>query len=217
MKKLVASALVAALWFSCGSAQAAKQWDDMTWWGNTGATPLPQPDTNCGCGEPRSCYWWWPTEAASNTDDRELWGNRGIVYSCWIKPEPVVETPTVTPEPPKIDRTIPVFNNVLFDYDKSTLKPEGKAEIDKVVAELKANPTDIAVIEGHTDSMGSDAYNMALGQRRADAVRDYMVQTGIEPARVTTQSLGESQPAVPNDTAANRKLNRRAVFRISIQ
>lgn len=216
MKKLVALALVAALFSVCGTAQAAKVWDDMSWWGNTGATPAPQPDTYCGLGEPRSCYWWWPTEPASNANDAELWGNRGIVYSCWTQP-------TVTPPPPppppaetKATREVPLFNHVLFDYDKSTLKPEGKAEIDKVVAELKLYPNDTAVIEGHTDSNGSDAYNMALGQRRSDAVKDYMVQTGIAPERIQSLSLGESTPAVANDTPANRKLNRRAVFKITI-
>ena len=216
MKKLVASALVAALWFTCGAAQAAKQWDDMSWWGNTGAVPLPQPDTNCGCGEPRSCYWWWPTEPASNVNDQELWGNRGIVYSCWIQPEPPAPPPPPPVEPTKPERTLPLFNHVLFDYDKATLKPEGRAEIDKVVAEMKLHEGDTVLIEGHASNEGSDAYNMALGQRRADAVRDYMVQMGIAPNRIQTISYGESRPAVANDTPANRKLNRRAVFVITM-
>ena len=109
-----------------------------------------------------------------------------------------------------------MFNHVLFDYDKATLKPEGRAEIDKVVAEMKLHEGDTVLIEGHASNEGSDAYNMALGQRRADAVRDYMVQMGIAPNRIQTISYGESRPAVANDTPANRKLNRRAVFVITM-
>ena len=218
MKKVVAFGLAAAALLSvCGSAQAAKTWEDYSWWGNTGATPLPQPDTNCGCGEPRSCYWWWPTEPASNTDDTELWGNRGVVYHCWVQPVAEVVTPPVPPvTPPVVDETRVVLNNVLFDYDKSTLKPEGKAEVDKLVADMKRFPNDSVVIEGHTDGNGSNAYNMALGQRRADAVRDYMVQMGIAATRIQTVSFGEERPVMANDTAANRKLNRRAEFKVTI-
>lgn len=71
-----------------------------------------------------------------------------------------------------------MLNNVLFDFDKSTLKPEGKAEIDKLVAEMGKFPGDTVVVVGHTDSVGTDAYNVALGQRRADAVVNYMKAAG---------------------------------------
>lgn len=217
MKKVVFLALATFLVVGLtSSAHAAKQWDDMSWWGNTGATPEPQPDTHCGCGEPRSGYWWWPTESASNTGDTELWGNRGIVYHAWERPaEVVVEAP---PEvvPPVVAHQIPVLNNVLFDFDKSVLKPEGKAVVDQLVAELKQYGGDVVLIEGHTCDLGADAYNMGLGQRRANAVRDYMLQMGIDAARITTQSFGEANPAVPNTSPENRKLNRRAVFQYTI-
>lgn len=190
-------------------ADAAKVWEDMSWWGNTGATPEPVPDAT------RSGYWWWPTQPASNAGDAELWGNRGIVYyHAWQEPAPP-EPPAPPPPPeeePKVTRDIPVFNNVLFDFDKATLKPEGKAEVDKVISELKDYPDDTVTIEGHTCDIGSESYNMGLGQRRANAVRDYMVQNGIDPNRIETVSYGESDPAVANTGPANRKLNRRAVF-----
>ncbi|GMU94099.1 MAG: hypothetical protein AMXMBFR4_31570 [Candidatus Hydrogenedentota bacterium] len=220
MKKLLIG--VVAVMLLAGNASAVtcgpKVWDDMSWWGNSGATPEPQPDKGaaiCG-GEPRSCYWWWPTEPASNSGDTELWGNRGVVYHCWVKPTP--PTPPEPPQPPqpKPERTKPIFNNVLFDFDKAVLKPEGKAEVDKVIAEMKAHPGDTVLIEGHTCDIGTDEYNMGLGQRRADAVRKYMVENGIAEGRITTKSFGESQPAVPNDGPANRKLNRRAEFEITI-
>lgn len=207
MKKVVVVALIAALVGWCGGAQAAKVWDDMSWWGNTGAKPDPQPDS-----QGRSGYWWWPIEPASNNDDAELWGNRGIVYHTWLKPEAKEE---VLPEQPidKGERTI-LLNNVLFDFDKAVLKPEGEQEVNKLVDSMKANPGDTVTITGHTCDIGSDAYNMGLGQRRADAVKSYMVQMGIDPSRIQTVSKGESTPAVPNTSAANRKLNRRAEFNV---
>lgn len=218
MSKFVALTLIAALVAVCGPAQAAKVWDDMSWWGNTGATPEPHVETGkCPVQVDRKGYWWWPKEPKSNANDSELWGNRGIVYNMWQKPEPVTETPPVPPTAvvePK--RTTPVYAHVLFDFDKAVLKPEGKAEVDKVVAELKKFEKDTIVIEGHTCDVGEEAYNMGLGQRRADAVKKYMVESGIAESRITTKSFGETQPAVTNDGPANRKLNRRAVFQTTI-
>ncbi len=216
MKRLVALALIAAVCGFGGKAEAAKHWDDMSWWGNTGATPAPTADT-----KGRSGYWWWPIEPASNADDGELWGNRGIVYHTYAAAPKVDEPPVTPPGVPPVDNKAPervaiVLNNVLFDFDKSTLKPEGKAEIDKLVAEMGKFPGDTVVVVGHTYSVGTDAYNMALGQRRADAVVTYMKAAGIDAARVGSKTMGESAPAVTNDSAANRALNRRAVFEITL-
>lgn len=211
MKKLLTMALVAGLMLSCGSAMAAKVWDDMSWWGHTGATPEP---VKCSV---HAGYWWYPTMPASNAGDSELWGNRGIIYHLGYEPaQPKEVTPPPEQPPAKAQIEIPVLNNVLFDFDKSTLKPEGKAESDKVVAFLNEHTQATVMIEGHTCNIGTDEYNMALGQRRANAVKDYLVQSGIAESRVSTQSYGESQPAVPNTSSANRKLNRRAVFSISL-
>lgn len=219
MKRFLAVLLIAAVVVIGIPAHAAKVWDDMSWWGNTGATAEPVADSNAGCcAAGRSGYWWWPKEAASNVDDGELWGNRGIVYHEWVKPvvEEVAPPPPPPAAPPKVARTAVVLNNVLFDFDKAVLKPEGKAEVDKLVAEMKTNASDTVVIEGHTCNVGPAAYNMGLGQRRADAVKAYMVESGIDAARVESVSLGLTRPAVPNDSPANRKLNRRAEFKITI-
>ena len=216
MKRIVALALIAAVCGFGGKAEAAKHWDDMSWWGNTGATPAPTADT-----KGRSGFWWWPIEPASNADDGELWGNRGIVYHTYAAAAKPDEKPPVVapPEEKKNEgggRVAVVLNNVLFDFDKSTLKPEGKVAVDQVIAELNKFPKDTVVVVGHTDSVGTDAYNMALGQRRADAVVAYMKSAGIDAARVGSKSMGESAPAVANDSAANRALNRRAVFEITM-
>ena len=216
MKKLLVVVLIAALMGICVPASAAKHWDDMSWWGKTGATPDPVKDSKGRAGS-----WWWPKTAKSNKDDGELWGNRGIVYHIMAeaKPEPkkeVVKEPVKPAPAPKAQRTAIILNNVLFDFDKSILKPEGKVEVDKLVAEMKKHATDTVLIEGHTCDIGTDEYNMGLGQRRADSVKAYMLQSGIDAGRVSTKSFGETKPAVPNTSEANRKLNRRAEFKITL-
>ncbi len=213
MRKSLIGVLAIGVVLMYGAASAAiyqppKVWDDLSWWGNSGATPEPVKDPV------RAAYWWWPKEPASNAGDTELWGNRGKVMHTWEPPKKVdePEPPKPPEEKPKPRHIAPVLNHILFDFDKSDLKPEGKAEIDKAVAHLKEWPNDTVLIEGHTCSVGDETYNMGLGQRRADSVKRYMVEAGISADRISTKSFGETQPAVANDTPANRKLNRRAVL-----
>ena len=215
MRRMFVCALLVALVAVGGSAFAqGKVWDDLSWWGKSGATPEPVKDAGpTNCNRPDPGYWWWPTEPKSNSEDKDLWGNRGVVYALYEKeapPPPVTPPPPVPPAPPK--RQKPVYSSVLFDFDKAVLKPEGKAEVDKTVADLKKNGKDTIVVEGHTCDIGDEKYNMGLGQRRADAVKKYMVEQGIAEGRITTKSFGETKPAVPNDSAANRKLNRRVML-----
>jgi outer membrane protein OmpA-like peptidoglycan-associated protein len=194
----------------CSAAFAQEEVsDDLSWWGQSGSTPVPYKDAV------RSGYWWWPTEPASNANDAELWGNRGIVYGMYTEK---VEAPApVPPAPePKVERQKPALSHVLFDFDKYQLKAEGKADADTVVQWMKDNAKDTLLIEGHTCNVGADDYNTGLGQRRADAVKKYLLDSGVDPNRVATQSFGESQAAVPNDTPANRKLNRRVVFNLTL-
>lgn len=212
MRKLLVCAVAVALLAGGSAVAQGKVWDDLSWWGKSGATPAPVKDTV------RSGYWWWPTEPKSNADDKELWGNRGVVYAQYQEeaPKPPETPKPPPPEPPKPKREKPVLNNVLFDFDKAVLKAEGKAETDKVIASMKEHAKDTLVIEGHTCNIGEEKYNEGLGQRRADAVKKYMVEQGIAESRIATKSFGETKPAVPNDTPANRKLNRRAVFDITV-
>ncbi len=216
MKHVLACTLVLTLLLACGTALAyePKVWDDYSWWATSGAQPDPVKDAV------RSGYWWWPTEPASNADDSEAWGNRGVVYHIWQpaaeKPAVVPPTPAVTPPPAQVIQK-PVLNNVLFDFDKSVLKPEGKAETDKVVDFMKnTDPKSTVLLQGHTCDIGTDAYNMGLGQRRADSVKKYLLESGVPEARISTKSFGESQPAVPNTSKANRSLNRRVVFEVTL-
>ena len=97
-----------------------------------------------------------------------------------------------------------------FDYDKSNLREEHKPEIQRVVEFMAKFPTSKAALEGHTDSRGSDDYNQRLSERRANAVRDYMINTaGISADRVTAEGRGELEPKLANESEANMQRNRR--------
>jgi len=103
---------------------------------------------------------------------------------------------------------------VLFDTNSATIKPESHAELDRAVTFLKETaPSANGVIEGHTDSSGADAYNLQLSQRRADAVRQYLVDHGVPASRLEAKGFGESQPVADNSTAEGRAQNRRVVLR----
>jgi len=107
-----------------------------------------------------------------------------------------------------------VLDNVLFDLDKAELRPEGKATVGKAAAYLKQYLKDRLVIEGHACALGSEEHNLALGMRRAETVRNYLVAQGIASQRIQTISYGESQPVADNSTEEGRALNRRAVMEI---
>jgi len=111
-----------------------------------------------------------------------------------------------------------MFEDVHFDFDRSTLKPEAIAILDRAVMTLQANPMLNVTIEGHTDSVGTAEYNLSLGERRANAVRDYLLNRGIGANRMRTVSYGEERPIAPNDTDAGRTMNRRAhIVEMTIQ
>jgi outer membrane protein OmpA-like peptidoglycan-associated protein len=99
--------------------------------------------------------------------------------------------------------------DVLFAVDQSTLTQGGLREVDRVAAVLRDFPQARAIIEGHTDSTGSDSYNLALSERRANAVRTELMAGGIDPSRLVARGMGEAYPKAPNGTAAGRQQNRR--------
>ena len=113
---------------------------------------------------------------------------------------------------PVIQRQALVFDDVHFDFDKQDLKPEAIRILDDAVMKLQANPGLNVTIEGHTDSVGTAEYNLSLGERRANAVRDYLLNRGIAAARLRTVSYGEERPKADNNTAEGRAINRRAQF-----
>jgi long-chain fatty acid transport protein len=121
-------------------------------------------------------------------------------------PPPPPPAPAPAPAPTPQVQKITLDSKVLFDFDKAVLKPEGKAAIDsQVVGRLaEVQKLDVVLVTGHTDRLGTDAYNQKLSERRADAVRDYLVSKGVDKAKIETIGLGEKQPVVQCDQK-NRK------------
>ncbi|HTA45608.1 MAG TPA: OmpA family protein [Bryobacteraceae bacterium] len=101
------------------------------------------------------------------------------------------------------------LSDVLFDFNQATLKPDAREKLARVSGILLAYPTLHVNVEGHTDSIGSDEYNLKLSERRANAVRDYLTSNGINSANVGAVGLGKADPVASNDTAAGRQQNRR--------
>jgi OOP family OmpA-OmpF porin len=104
--------------------------------------------------------------------------------------------------------------DTLFDFDKSVVKPEGKAVLDKLVDQAKALNLEVIVAVGHTDSVGTDAYNQKLSERRAAAVKAYLVSKGIAANRVYTEGKGEKSPVADNKTKEGRAKNRRVEIEV---
>jgi outer membrane protein OmpA-like peptidoglycan-associated protein len=107
------------------------------------------------------------------------------------------------------------ISDVLFDFNKYTLKPAAREKMAKVAGILLAYPGLTLRLEGHTDSVGSDEYNIKLSQERADAVRDYLVEQGVPDQHITAVGRGKGDPVASNDTAAGRQQNRRVELVVS--
>jgi OOP family OmpA-OmpF porin len=129
------------------------------------------------------------------------------------KPTPPPPPPPAKPAP-KVERTI-ILDDVLFDFDKSNIKREAGAILDRLVAFMNENKDKKANLSGHTDSVGSDAYNQALSERRVGSVKDYIVKKGVDGGRVSGQGFGESKPIADNKTAEGRAKNRRVEIKVN--
>ncbi|MCF8086259.1 MAG: OmpA family protein [Desulfohalobiaceae bacterium] len=106
--------------------------------------------------------------------------------------------------------------NVLFATNKAEIRPGHSEDLDRVARILRENPEASILIEGHTDNIGPEEYNMRLSKQRAESVKDYLTQNyDVDPQRLDTKGYGESRPVADNDTAAGRRENRRVVIEIS--
>jgi OOP family OmpA-OmpF porin len=123
--------------------------------------------------------------------------------------EPPPPPPPPAPAPPAPGTKLGTIGETFFDFDRAELKGD-PAVLAEVLRVMRDNPTLRVTVEGHTDSVGSDAYNQGLSERRADAVRNYLVRQGIDASRIETVGHGESKPVATNATAAGRSQNRRA-------
>ncbi len=123
--------------------------------------------------------------------------------------------PKAAPAPAAAAAAAPVASKVtyaadaFFDFDKSVLKPEGKAKLDDLAGKLKGISLEVIIAVGHTDSVGSDAYNQKLSVARSEAVKAYLVSKGVEKNRIYTEGKGETSPVADNKTTEGRAKNRR--------
>jgi outer membrane protein OmpA-like peptidoglycan-associated protein len=105
--------------------------------------------------------------------------------------------------------------DVTFDYDSAVVKPGAYSEIDRIANVMRQYPDTYIQVEGHTDSTGSEEYNLELSARRAVAVKNLLVQKGVSPSRIETVTFGESRPIATNETEAGRQMNRRVEIKIA--
>jgi OOP family OmpA-OmpF porin len=131
-----------------------------------------------------------------------------------VNEAPVAVAAAPAPAPQPVSEKVSFAAEALFDFDKAIVKPEGKAALDALMAKLEGMNTEVMIAVGHTDSVGSDAYNDKLSLRRADAVKAYLVSKGLDQARLYTEGKGESQPLAPNTTAEGRAKNRRVTIEV---
>ena len=122
-------------------------------------------------------------------------------------PSTLAENDSNTPESPPV-----VLRNVQFASNSAALKPESRSELERLLALLASNSSLRIRLQGHTDDIGEENDNLQLSQRRADAVKSWLLANGIEAERLETRGFGESRPLLPNDSDANRALNRRTEF-----
>ncbi|WP_096697428.1 outer membrane protein OmpA [Polaromonas sp. AER18D-145] len=154
---------------------------------------------------------WTPATAAPGCDG-------AIVPVAAPAPAPAAATPAARPAPapvaPPAATKVTYAADAFFDFDKSVLKPEGKAKLDDLVGKIKDINLEVIIAVGHTDAVGSDSYNQKLSVRRSESVKAYLVSKGIEKNRVYTEGKGEKQPVADNKTAEGRAKNRRVEIEV---
>lgn len=157
--------------------------------------------------------YWTPADAVPGCD------------APLVKPEPVVApapapaavvapAPAVVVPPAPTSEKVTFAADAFFDFDKAVLKSEAKTKLDDMASKLQGINLEVVIAVGHTDSVGSDAYNQKLSVKRAEAVKAYLVSKGIEANRVYTEGKGKKQPVADNKTAEGRAQNRRVEIEV---
>ena len=195
MKKLnrVAIAIAAAALATIAGAQEVHNWKSSA--GDVWKNSVGQ------CWRDSS---WTPATAAVGCD--------GAIVAPPPAPAPApVAAPAPAPKPapapapaPAVASKVTYAADAFFDFDKAVLKPEGKAKLDDLVGKVKGINLEVIIAVGHTDSVGTDAYNQKLSIKRSEAVKAYLVSKGIEKSRVYTEGKGEKQPVADNKTKEGR-------------
>ena len=124
-------------------------------------------------------------------------------------PAPAPAPAPARPAPQSVRQSVVIQADALFDFDKSVVRPDGKRAIDEALSKMQGTDIEMVIATGHTDSIGTAKYNQRLSERRANAIKEYLVSKGIPASKVTTSGKGESQPVATNKTAEGRQKNRR--------
>ena len=204
MKKLnkVAMLIASAALATAAGAQTVDNWRNGTGelvWKN-GTNELCWRDAN-----------WTPATAAAGCDGAIVAPKAAPAAAPAPAPAPKAAAPAPAPA---AATKVTYAADTFFDFDKSVLKKEGKAKLDDLVGKVKGINLEVIIAVGHTDSVGTDAYNQKLSVRRAEAVKAYLVSKGIEKNRVYTEGKGEKQPVADNKTKEGRAKNRRVEIEV---
>ncbi len=135
-------------------------------------------------------------------------------FACKPEVEVAAAPPPPAPAPTPVPRRALVLRGVHFDFDRATLRADARPVLDEAIRALDEAPDVRVSVEGHTDAVGTDAYNQALSERRARAVVDYLAAGGINAARLAVVGHGEEKPVASNDDADGRAQNRRVELRV---
>jgi OOP family OmpA-OmpF porin len=152
--------------------------------------------------------FWTPATAAPGCDGAI------VPVAPAPAPAPAAAAPAPAPAAPPAATKVTYAADAFFDFDKSVLKPEGKAKLDDLVGKIKDINLEVIIAVGHTDAVGSDSYNQKLSVRRSEAVKAYLVSKGVEKNRVYTEGKGEKQPVADNKTGEGRAKNRRVEIEV---
>ena len=208
MKKLNKVAIMFAVATVAGSAFAAGSTINSDNWRNGHGNLIWKNGTNELCWRDAN---WTPATAAPGCDGALEAPKAAAPAPAAAAPAPApAAAPAPAPAPaPVAAQKVTYAADAFFDFDKSVLKPEGRAKLDDLVSKIQGINLEVIIAVGHTDSVGSDAYNQKLSVRRAEAVKAYLISKGIERNRIYTEGKGEKQPVADNRTAEGRAKNRR--------
>lgn len=204
MKKLNKVAIMFAVATVAGSAFAAGSTINADNWRSGHGNLIWKNGTNELCWRDAS---WTPATAAAGCDGA-LEAPKAAPAPVAAAPAPAAPAPAPAPAPVAAQK-VTYAADAFFDFDKSVLKPEGRAKLDDLVGKIKGINLEVIIAVGHTDSVGADAYNQRLSVRRAESVKAYLVSKGIERNRIYTEGKGEKQPVADNRDAEGRAKNRR--------
>jgi OOP family OmpA-OmpF porin len=164
----------------------------------------------------RNGFWTPATAAPECAPDLKPQARPAAQPQVKVAPPVQSVAPNIPPPPPTVvPAKVTLQADTLFDFDKSVLKPEGRARLTKFVQDTTGIKYTVVVVTGHTDSVGTDEYNMRLGLRRAESVKAYLVSQGVAANQIQTASRGKREPVADNRTAAGRALNRRVIIEIT--